>query len=432
MDLFDYLKQGKVLDIFETLRDKIKRKNEEEMYCTNVLGEGSFGRVKKVNQSPNIHINNQTIPIVMKEFRTDSSDYKKNPYDSMFQVQKSILENGIEDVLIFSANELTCETILLEYLTKLYHKGECLHVPRMYGKSRCMNLTPLIYTDTIVLEQQGYPYTIEYTSQEGVHEDVRFPLHDEIQIKKERTNLIRFDEYIEFIHYSKKNEFHQLKKGTEYDQAMNMIVPILYTAEMLYRKHKIQIFDMRITNIQIHWIRDDETFQGIRLKDVDGFIYEWKTKKGKTRRLVLKNLGWYPILGDVGIHSVEWQPNVVMIGDVLLSGTQFKNNEIVLTDKDQNLLHDWRNDFVLFGFGKRLSPMITVEILNTIHDTNGYRYNKTLGEIMGKKWYQKSLLKGGKVSKSDLEKVPSPLEILEDPIFDNCKINSGKLINVSF
>jgi hypothetical protein len=430
--LHSLTKTSSISEIQKQIYSWILQRNSSFSFCTQTLGEGAFGIVSKVFQFPSLTIHNKQVPIVFKQFNFTTKYYKSSPENSFF----SSLRVG-KDLLLFSSLELSCESILLSYLTMLYDNNEILFVPRLFGTSLCHSYpySPYFFTDTLVIEQQGLLEDIQYSSnKKKPFLKYRYPMSFSSPPSTLSTRLLTFHEYLHFYTFSSKKSFPSFKLGSYTDIAMNFIVPMLFTLEFLYQKHKIQLFDLHLNNIHLHWIRENETVHDIPLKNIHGFIFEFPIPNSKqTSQFILPNLGWYPIPGDVGIHYMKLQDHLHMFGDLNFNKVFYEDDHFLFDSKDLLKLQHFHQDPVLFGFGNRLSPIVLVEFFN-----NSLKPSMKEGllhpiyfSLSQRPWFQKCLTDSNTfVTFNDYSHIPTIIDIFQDSFFDelrNRSLDKGKL-----
>jgi hypothetical protein len=185
MNLVEFIDKNNIDVIMKELPTMINKMSE---YCDKVMGRGYFGEVTKreIGSHVNVTVNDSTInmPVVIKKMQSQ--------HVGAFNMQI------INDILyIYSDKDITCEAIILYYVSKLWYKGTNPHLPFMIGFGKCSNLNNILI-DQIILEKYGLskPLTFPIKSIEmpiGVFSDMIVP---EDTIKNDLTTLNNLFTYI--------------------------------------------------------------------------------------------------------------------------------------------------------------------------------------------------------------------------------------------
>lgn len=300
INLFSLLKTGTHEQIKNELLNELYKIGT---YCTDIIGEGGFGKVSIPSVGPffTIKIDDEyiTIPIVIKE-------------------TKNLGVLNIDDIninskknLIINANlGITAEAIMLYMISKYWYKSINIHLPFMIGFGNC---SEDIGTVThIILERHGLPNRIEITYQQYVR-----PIQyiNNINSKKFSYMVTCYDVF-QYMALNCDNEFKCMLFGeTVYIPYIVDYYCIFYihTSEFLWNNLGMTLGDQHFNNIYIHWINDMSRCGKRNIENLKNIYYEISNNK----YLKMSTHGLIYKIGDIGISTMKLQDDVIIIGDLM-------------------------------------------------------------------------------------------------------------------
>jgi hypothetical protein len=378
IDIYGLLKNGKHEEIRKHLMDEVYKM---ATYCSQVIGEGFFGKVTVPVTGPafSVKIDDEYIimPIVVKEAKNVGNVYM----------------DDIDNTLIISSDmSLSCEAIMLYILSKFWYKGLNLHLPYMIGIGNCNPDNKLLVTN-IISERHGLFHQIEINYQNYI----RTPMHLNQMNKDMRYSyLASVGDLFEYILVNYDDKFM-----CKLENNINVYLPdlidqycifYLHTSDFLWKNLGMTLSDQHAGNIFVHWINSMSRCGKKSLTDLKNIYYEI----GKNKYLKIPVNGLIFKIGDIGTCFMKIQDSVMIVGDLANSRNL---NYVTMYKKKYNLYLESME--IILG-------MFPLEILTK---TKIYKI------LLKNKYLARHIYIGFR--KQDNINAPTELEILNDDIYSD-------------
>lgn len=340
------------------IKKMINNFTSDTSICDSYVNEGSFGRVF-ISRIPSIVKLNDDIfeyPIVKIE--------KDNGLDSSTTKENKnhrfLIKNGY--LHFITNNSMIGEALASVMLTNLFISRITPHVVVFLGHSHCNN------TDMILYENLTY-------------------------------NDGKYSDFEQFINYMGKVTDKMIE---------TIIIQVLHTFMILNEKYSLIHFDFEDRNLFIKIPNKNENYYGTDILSHDYLVYKIDSEKS----IYLKNPGFLIKVGDFGGACLK-------ISNKLTVQNNFENdnNSIKLSQfypKYPNSIKKFLPDtypfirFLILKFG------INIKILYRLATEVPILSTLVINEDS-----QSSVLPNYTITKSELNKVQSPRELLSSSIFEN-------------
>lgn len=272
-------------------------------YCDIKIGKGVMGNViqRKIGETLSLQIKDTIIdmPVVIK---------KPNRVGS-FQM---IMHN--EKLLLVSFDDLTCEAIMMYFVSKLWYKSISPHLLFMVGMNNCSKSTTTL-VDEIISEKQGLTdnkkVTIEFPG--------FVPLFWVDKYKHTQTvSLATMHELTNYIITKCDTDNNIIlpnnKQCNVIELLDGLLISFLHTSHLLFKTYRISLSDQHFGNIFIHWLNPESYIGDKYIGDIEHIVYNVNTTKLKINvpGLILK-------IGDIGTSVMKPQKNLFVIGQLDMS-----------------------------------------------------------------------------------------------------------------
>ena len=348
-------------------------KNDTE-YCDIILGKGMMGEVyvSSVGKFMDINVENEIINIYVA--------IKKANAIGTFDMKT------IDNILyIYSYKDLTCEAIILEYMSEIWRKGLTPHLPLMVGYGTCDNDKSII--NKLIIEKHGLEKNIKVDIN-GVHISPIFHPDSEYNSKNPeyQTQMTTLADIFRYILMCEKNGKMILPNGQKCNVSKlcdYLAISYLHTYHLL-AENKILLHDMHPRNVFLHWLNNKSYMGNKNISNIKYIQYEI----GKGKYLKMKTYGIILKIGDVGGCIVQPKKDIYILGQAV----DLDKTYVLIKD-----LMDPRLGIGFFYYFKNNLPhnIYQQTIINKIISTYPY-----------------SELALGKVPYELLDKMESPLDIL--------------------
>lgn len=377
--LYNLLTKGKHDDIEKNILNEIYK---VATYCTQIIGEGAFGRVSVPSVGPflAVRIGEEIVvlPLVVKES-------KHNGFIYVDKLEKHLI--------ISSSDDLTCEALMLFILSKDWYKGYNLHLPFLLGMGACKsNIKGITH---IMLEKCGLDQKIVWIDH---FKFVGNPIT--LEYPQNRTSsLSTIGQLIDYINVNIGQDLMcKLPNNSVIhvpDFLDSMFIFYLHTSNYLWEKYKMTLGDQHVDNLFVHWINKTSRCGKIKLDNLQTITYDI----GNNKFLRIDTHGILFKIGDVGICTMCVQDDVIIVGN-LTNGERLKE---VLNYKTKKYCF-WEYILNMYSF----CPCLVAE---TIMAKILKKYN------IGTKCVERLGIK-----MEFLNDIPSENDILNDELYDKFKV----------
>jgi len=400
--LFVESKKSNGQKLVELLKNKIQLfMNNLDGYCEEKLGSGYFGDVvsNTISGSVEIKIKNKKIPmeVAIKKIRSQTGVFDVIKYE--------------DSIIIYSNNELSCETIFFMLVSELWIREITPHVPYLIGAGKCdttlppknidtaQNLTQLkqdtLLINRFVIERHGLSEEI-IVQNKGIN-----PFVNEGP-KITKTYLNNLMDLMKYICLNRKQDKALLPNDIQcniVDLLDGYFISFLHTAHLLWKNYKITLLDQHSKNIFIHWI-DKQTYMGTKLLDNVKYIYYKLTNKNEYIRI--PTFGTLLKIGDLGSCVSNPTNNLFIVGDLPQIDDSLKH------------IHKYKTQLPMYiDFMLNINFLLPTDI-----------YDQTIvSKIFHQEMFKDLVIYDGYMS--NVDKYPSPYDLLlYNPAFDKYRVNS--------
>ena len=285
----------------KTIKDKIITEIAGLTYaCQDKIGEGYFGKVYTplIPNVGTIKLKNDTytyVPIAVKEVTHngvfDFVDTKKRLY-------------------LYSDRELTCEAMLLYFISKYWYESKCPYAPFLVSVHKCFTDNQSALIDHLVTERHGIFESYDSFSQ-GVHIVGNGNTMDSTHKLETFYNLL----HAGFDKYDDKYNFNIELMNAKFnliDMIDNLMLHTLIYMDYC-TKHGLILVDQHLNNIFVSWINDTTTIGGKKMKPVKNIYYTI----GKNEHIEAPVNLIIPKIGDVGSSVLKMRDDLWIVTDLI-------------------------------------------------------------------------------------------------------------------
>jgi hypothetical protein len=306
-NLYNLLTKGK--------HDEIKTKLFDELsnigtYCTKILGKGYFGTVVEspIGKTAPILIDKKIIDIDVVTKLLNHSD----GFVRFHEVDKTLI--------IYGSNTITCETIILFMISRLWYQGLNLHLPFMVGFNMCESNV----VKSIILEKYGFSELMLLSIEEY------FILPYKYINKTIKSDSVYFSTVSQLINYILINVNTDLTCKLFNDEIISFpelidkfCIFYLHTSAFLWNTLGIVLNDQHLDNIFIQWLKPEHICGKKNIGNIK-YIY-YQIDKDKFIKIDVNTFIFK--IGDVGCNFMVLPNDTIIVGDIVIPD---KINEIVM------------------------------------------------------------------------------------------------------
>lgn len=359
--------------------EEIKTKLIDELlnigtYCTKILGKGYFGTVV---ESPI----GKSAPILIdkKIHYIDAVTKYSNHQDGFIKFHEID-----KTLIIYGSNTLTCETIMLFMISRLWYQGLNLHLPFMIGFNMCDSNV----VKSIILEKYGFSELILLSI------DDYYILPYKYINKSLKSNSIYFSTANQLFNYILVNINNDLTCKLFNDEIIlfpelidNFCIFYLHTSAFLWNTLGIVLNDQHLENIFIQWLKPEHICGKKNIGKIK-YIY-YQIDKDKFIKININTFIFK--IGDVGCNFMVLPNDVIIVGDV------------IIPDKLDNMIMYKNKIYTYMDALYNLFINIPVYILNKTKIFQYLLSNKELSKFIPFLGYKKEYH----------DDIPSELQLLE-------------------
>lgn len=287
MDITKLLKSEDLFYIKNTLPKLLL---DMSNYCDKILGKGLNGEVttRTFGETINVIIKDKTIalPVVLK----------KSLHSGKFNI------DIVNDILYLSCDKnLTCEAIMLYYISKLWFSGASPHLPFMVAFSICGDNLQII-TEKHGLNKEILLECDIYT---------QIPDLDYEYKENYKSNLATLQDLFIYVNNNANGDLIVLPNGITCNVVKlfdYITISLLHTYDLLYNKYKISLGDMHSGNIFIHWLNKNSYCGNTYIGDATHIVYY------NTKYIRIETYGFVVKVGDIGNSVMNPHKNVFIVG----------------------------------------------------------------------------------------------------------------------
>lgn len=269
-------------------------------YCTKILGKGYFGTVYEspIGKTAPILIDNKKYDIDVVTKITNHT----NGFVKFYEVDKTLI--------IYGSNTITCETIMLFMISRLWYQGLNLHLPFMVGFNMCDSdvvksiiLEKYGITDTILLAADDYhimPYkylnsTDKYSSRlstaQNLFDYLLLNINDDLNCKLFNDEIVNLPSIID-----------------------NFCIFYLHTSAFLWETLKMTLNDQHTNNIFIQWLKPEHICGKKNIGNIKYIYYQINKDK-----FIKTNVNTFIFkIGDIGCNFIVLPNDTMIVGDLPL------------------------------------------------------------------------------------------------------------------
>lgn len=363
-------------------------------YCSELIGEGYYGRVtlSAVGLEMNIKIGDKLvlIPVVTKEAK----------YTGKFSMDK------IGSDLIISCMEgMVCEAIMLFILSKAWYKGQNIHMPLLVGIGSCDDKS--IGVSHIILEKYGLEKKVNIKRSRFFGSPSSLAFENQQELLSFITNVGGLIDYISFnMQQNMKCVLPNNKTVYLPELVDNMCIFYLHTCYFLWEKYKMVLGDQSSNNVFVHWINKNSRCGKKKLANIKYINYDI----GNNQYIQTNTNGIIFKIGDIGISIMSPQKNVMIVGNI-------SNSENIKdVSKYKNKCHcHW--DFIFDVIRYIPSNVANATIISKI--IQKYNISEKYVPFVG-------------TNEKFINSMPSELDILNDDLYNDLKVKTIKNNNETF
>ena len=296
-DLYKLITKGSIDEIKENILQEMAKIGN---YCTEILGEGYFGKVIVPTVGPYLSVkigdNKVVLPVAIKE--------AKNGGGVVF------FEDVDDDLIIYSDSGITCEALVLFIISKLWYKSANIHLPFLMAIGMC-DLGKYVVTH-LMLERYG----LDNYTQLDYNKYITDPTRISTIYKPIDTHMTNVGDILDYVTLNMDDKLMCVlpnKQKIYYPDFVDRIcIFFMHTSYFIWNMNKITLGDQHVNNIFVQWINETTVCGKRSTKNIKNIYYELNNKKYlkvPTNGLIFK-------LGDVGCSVMQIQKNVIIVGDL--------------------------------------------------------------------------------------------------------------------
>jgi len=381
INLYDLLTKCTHKEIEEKLDDEVWKIGS---FCDKYVGSGYFSHVviPTVGSYMDITIGENIfkISVVNKHLKEDKSG-------------TMTYHNHNDNLIIGSNFSLTCEAIMLYFISKHWYRGLNLHLPFMVGFGCCDPLKKSLVTN-IILHKNGLSKEIELHYDKFVQDTL-----DVFEYRNKYDYLATLEKFSDYLMINEKKLSCVLPNGKEIyipDIIDQCIIFYLHTSHYVWEYFNLTLIDQHLNNIFIHWLDEFSICGKEKLENKKYIFYKIGTKYIK-----VPMHGFIFKLGDIGTCVMTPQKNVFIVGYLTAVNDVVFDNIITLNEKHK---------FYYKFFGRFIGTFPT----SIVEKTRSYKlFNKYFNEL-----YHLGFTKDHETQ------VPNELDLLNDSLFDDLKVDT--------
>jgi len=285
----------------KTIKDKIITEIAGLTYaCQDKIGEGYFGKVY-TPLIPNVG----TIKL------------KNNTYTYVPVAVKEMMHEGIFDFIddkerlyLYSDRELTCEAILLYFISKFWYESKFPYAPFLISVHKCKTENHSSLIDHLVTERHGVFESYQSWSKgnnivaNGIEMGTKHKL--ETFYNMLHAGMDEYDDKYNFSVKSMDVKFNLI------DMIDNLMLHTLIYMDYC-TKHGLILVDQHLNNIFISWITDVNTIGGKKMLPVKNIYYTI----GKNEHIKAPVNIIIPKVGDLGSSVLKMRNDLWIVTDLI-------------------------------------------------------------------------------------------------------------------
>lgn len=299
-NIINFLKSNKNKTIKESVIHEIASLTR---VCQEKIGEGYFGKVY-APVIPNVGM----------------VKLKNNNYAYMAVAVKELMHNGTFDFVeegktlyLYSDRELTCEGIILYFVSKFWYESKLPYAPFLISVHKCVDENTMSLIDHLVMERHGILGNVSVQSKgmgiltNGVKHDFSNKLETFYHLLE--VGLSTCDNNYNFTIDMGDNKV----SFNLVDMIDNILLHVLIYMDYC-NEHGLTLMDQHLNNIFISWTGYDNKMVGEKSMLPVKNIY-YKINKNEHIEAPIKNI--IPKIGDVGSSVLKLRDDLWIIADLL-------------------------------------------------------------------------------------------------------------------